>query len=246
MRPLPLEALVCHFWVEIRSIAPRRFEAFATPSDRDEREALSRYVWNLELCAALYKPLHFLEIGLRNSVHNAVTTSTGQSDWFDNSSILKPRELELVSKVKSDLERRGIEVTPDRIVAGLNFGFWTTLFSSQYEQRIFVPHSALMFPNMPKRARSRAAVSRRIEDARKLRNRVFHHEPIWHFTNLHARHEQLIEVISHISMPMRATLALIDNFNQVHDASWEGVRLRMEANLNEIEAIAISGQASAP
>ncbi len=246
MRPLPLEALVCHFWVEIRAIAPRRFEAFASQGDQDERAALSRYVWNLELCAALYKPLHFLEIGLRNSVHNSLTSSTGRSDWFNSSSILKPKELELVTKVRSDLERRGIEATPDRIVAGLNFGFWTTLFSSQYEQRIFVPHSALMFPNMPKRARSRATVSRRIEDARKLRNRVFHHEPIWHFTNLHARHEQLLEIVTHISMPMRATLALIDNFNHVYDGGWEGVRSRVDANLREIEAIANQSKASTP
>lgn len=215
---------------------PGRFGGYARKGDQDERDALARYVWNLELCGALYKPLQFLEIGLRRSIHNALSSATGRTDWFEDSAILKQKEREIIAKLRCDLERSGVIPTSERIVAGLTFGFWTSLFSSRYERQIFAPYGKKIFPSMPEEMSKRAAVAKRLENARKLRNLVFHHDPIWQLPDLHERHEQLLELITHINMPMRATLALVNNFYQAYDLGWEGVRARMDANLKAIEA----------
>ncbi len=225
----------CQFWAEIHALAPPRFGRYADSSDHDELNALARYVWNLELCGALYKPLHFLEVGLRNSVHNAMTRQIGRDDWFDNASLLRESERTLVVKARHELKRKREPTTPDKIVAALNFGFWTTLFSKHYDHRVFTPFGAEIFPNLKRSRRTRIYVARHLEDARKLRNRVFHHEPIWHFENLLERHAMLQESIRMVSTPMHITNMLTDEFEHVHKSGWQRVRNKLDTTFETID-----------
>ncbi len=40
----------------------------------DQCTVLARYLWNMALCETLYSSLQLCEIGLRNSLHRALTT----------------------------------------------------------------------------------------------------------------------------------------------------------------------------
>jgi hypothetical protein len=61
-----------------------RFEACRYRGEDDDC-ALRRVIWNTALSEALYSPLQGLEVGVRNSVHIAISDLFGGSDW-----VLKP------------------------------------------------------------------------------------------------------------------------------------------------------------
>jgi len=51
---------------------------------------------------------------------------------------------------------------------------------------------------------------------RRLRNRVFHHEPIWHWQNLLQQHQDMLEAISWLDRAIADTVLLFDRFPTVY------------------------------
>jgi hypothetical protein len=73
-------------------------------------------------------------------------------------------------------------VTINDVVAGLDFGFWTTLLDSQFEQMLWRPTLYHAFPHYSRvsdLALNRGPVASRFNELRELRNRVMHHEPLF-------------------------------------------------------------------
>jgi hypothetical protein len=105
---------------------------------------------------------------------------------------------------------------PNRVVADLTLGFWVGLFDSPYEQR-FVNHIlGPTFPYIPRRFRARSHVLGMLEPIRRLRNRAFHHEPIWYRPDLSQRYEEILTVMSWINLALRdAHTMLIDHFPEI-------------------------------
>src|SRR5262245_9562727 len=152
-----------------------RFDAGDTP-----RMVLGRYRWNLALSKALYSDLHLLEVAFRNRLHDGLTFHFHVEAWWDLpwSSL---REREKVAAVRRRLRIGQAPMEPDRIVAALDFGFWTSLLSACYDQIIWNQRGLLQeaFPHMPRRWQNRLLLGKRMNPLRQLRNRVFHHDPIW-------------------------------------------------------------------
>ncbi|HYW55265.1 MAG TPA: Abi family protein [Dongiaceae bacterium] len=72
--------------------------------------------------------------------------------------------------------------TVNDVVAGLDFGFWTTMLDSRFEQTLWRPVLHHAFPNYAKvtgTALDRRSVQKRFNALRDLRNRVMHHEPLF-------------------------------------------------------------------
>jgi hypothetical protein len=96
----------------------------------------------MALSEALYPTLHGLEIALRNAVHAAATDIYGTSYWFNQHSAINPkstpasRQHHSINTARAKVTNRKVEVTPGRIIAELNFGFWTTMLSGPYEQSL--------------------------------------------------------------------------------------------------------------
>ncbi len=67
----------------------------------------------------------------------------------------------------------------------------------------------------------------RLREALDLRNRIFHYEPIYHWTlpskamSLKERHQRLCEVISWICPVQSVFLKGLDRFREVHDEGKE-------------------------
>lgn len=174
---------------------------------------LQRYLWNIQLCEALYPVLDLLEVTLRNALHAALSQHTGQADWYSTFP-LEPREAATVQDAVNTLQRKGKPVVPGGVVAEMSFGFWCSLFDVRYEhgQRLWPWLAGATLPNAPRHERQRKTLSRRVNRLRLLRNRVFHYEPIWHWQDLFDQHTQAVELLTWLNADMAAVLASLDRF----------------------------------
>ena len=198
-----------------RSVSNERLDGYVRRgANGGEDNLFSHYAWNIALSESLYPSLQCLEVCLRNSLHNALAGRYNRLDWYDHH-LVGEGEKSKLAKVKRDLTDRGTVLSPANIVAELTFGFWTCLLDRRYEGS-FWPHSlATVVPKMPRTMRTRQNLSRQVETIRKLRNRAFHHEPIWHWNNLVAQQQSVLSVIGWISPAMQTFVQSLDRFPQV-------------------------------
>lgn len=89
-------------------------------------------------------------------------------------------------------------VTVPRIVAELSFGFWVSMFKSEYQYTLFGPVLSTILPKGTKRT----AVSGPLQQMKDLRNRIAHHEPIHHL-KLKARYEEILSIAALLSVELR-------------------------------------------
>ncbi|KTD56767.1 Abi-like protein [Legionella santicrucis] len=187
-----------------------------TSCNNSKADALIAYSWNLELSQVLYPGLQILEISLRNSLHHAISSHFDTEYWFDLT-FLHAREQKQIIQVKDDLKKVNKTIEASRVVAELSFGFWTSLFDVRYE------HNQILWPKLlkptfqylPKGQRTRAFLSRELNRIRFLRNRIFHHEPIWHWKDLAEQHQQLLNLTTGLSPAASQYLKIFDQFSIV-------------------------------
>ena len=114
-----------------------------------------------------------LEIALRNSVHEQLTSATGSETWWTLLPLAADQET-MLRKAADALRRERKPLDAGRGVAELSFGFWTSLFGPRYSA-LWNNHLVKAFPRRPLQ---RSEIQVRLNSIRKLRNRVAHHEPI--------------------------------------------------------------------
>lgn len=182
-------------------------------------EAVALHGRNIALCEAIYPTLHLLEVVMRNRIHDSFTAHFNSADWYDEPWIWAGHAA-LVAEARTDLAKRNKPDDPDRVVAELGFGFWCGMFHHSYEFG-GGPWPALLstvLPRVPKNHRTRADVSKRVEEARRIRNRVFHHEPVAKNLNdaqLLKIHQRLVEVVGWFSPEARLHLEHLCRFKAV-------------------------------
>ena len=69
-----------------------------------------------------------------------------------------------------------------------------------------------VFPRLPKSRHNRKELKRILEEIRALRNRVFHHERIIHWTDLDAKHAAILDVIGWVSPELHEMAHALDRF----------------------------------
>jgi len=118
------------------------------------------------------------------------------------------------------------ETMPGMIVAAMPFGFWTAFFHSDFEG-FWRKHPKLFqvfpyFRDRPYGDLLRKPLDKRFLAIREqLRNRVFHHEPIWNQRILYRNYEKVNDVIYWINPEKYAILKLVDRFPQVYEQGWQ-------------------------
>ncbi len=171
-----------------------RLETYLKAANDDQEEALKLYKLNLSLSEALYPTLCILEIALRNRISSVLVTHYGETwfdghagKWFDGKDIMaraKPNyELEAIANLKSELLKQGQPITSDAVTSNLTFGFWTGLFKRAYVKTLWDKHITEIFPDVRPinyNLKSNLQMIRnQLDCIRDLRNRVFHHEPLF-------------------------------------------------------------------
>ena len=177
-------------------------------------EALGLYAWNVALCESLYPSLNFIEIVLRNTIHGVASQYFGDDYWL--LSHLTGREKSIVRSVNRDLKETKLAPSAGDIVSNLQFGFWVKLLSNKYEGILWPQILRPVFPHMPRRRRTVKNLHAQLDSIRLLRNRVFHHEPVWHLPDLQGQHGLILETIGWISPAMLRITLLLDRFDGVY------------------------------
>ena len=195
------------------AISGKRLAPYLASNSNSQSEAYGTYLWNIALCESLYPALNFLEIALRNSIHDAAVQEFGVEDWFQ--SHLHLNELEPLNKLANELRQSRRMVSVNDLIANLTLGFWLSLFRSRYEQVLWPNLLEPVFPHCPKKQRTRRSAYAHLDNIRRLRNRVFHHEPIWHWQELESQHALILETIGWISPAMLELTRLLDRFPSV-------------------------------
>jgi hypothetical protein len=140
----------------------------------------------------------------------------GTEDWFDG--ILDQQDLPTLDEIKTRLTDQKIPMSDGQLVANSNLGFWVSLFNRRYEGILWPQLLKAVLPHMPNGIRKRKNLSSRSNRIRRLRNRVFHYEPIWNRTNLGQRHEEILETIGWINPDMLEVVKLFDNSPEVYQS----------------------------
>src|SRR6202022_1170814 len=112
----------------VDAISADRFSTYRLWAGQDEALAKRLYTFNVQLSAALYGPLHMLEVALRNVADRQMTAKRG-AGWMEHDKTLTIKyQTDCVTKAREQLNRDGKPATHGQMVAELNFGFWGSLF----------------------------------------------------------------------------------------------------------------------
>jgi len=155
--------------------------------------ALSLYERNARIAEAFYRPLQALEVCLRNHLA-AELRATYAAGWYRNGGPgFDAGTVAKIRKAEQDLlaDRRIISV--DSVTAELSFGFWVSILGRRYDASLWRTCFAKRFRNGG-RGMARQDVHSRVDKIRRFRNRVFHHEPIYHLDPAQM-HAEIIEAI---------------------------------------------------
>lgn len=188
---------------------------------------LGRYALNMALCESLYPALQFSEIALRNAIHQAMTTRCLTDAWYDaRAARLTPWQVDQITAAKSSLAKHRKPITPGRMVAELNFGFWTGFFNKAHSQTGIGHYlTGAIYPHAPLAEQDLNKMGIRWQKIRDLRNRVFHHERILHWGDLDQRHQSILEMIEWMSPELKALAGSFDRFTSIRK---EGLRPWMD------------------
>jgi Abi-like protein len=203
-----------------RPISRERLETYRSPNGTD-LDMLVAYFWNVALSEALYPTILAFEVALRNTIHMTLSQQYGTPLWFDRANLLEQRERDAIAAARDQLRRSQKQATDGRIVAALSFKFWVFMFNRPYEAKIWQRNNNIAvlrraFPRLPTTFRSRAAVERRCEEIRVLRNRIAHAEPIWNRPNRDEEHRNIVRAIKWINPQLEVAVRKRDRFQDVY------------------------------
>lgn len=154
-----------------------------TASLLQTEKALRLYMWNAQISAAFFVPLHVCEVLTRNAISEVIATVYGDRwPW----SIGFERSLPIPIhgyKPKDDLiSGRRNQPTTGKVIPELKFVFWQKMLTGRFDTRLWNNHILTAFPHAVAQGLSAAQLRQNLyndlETVRKLRNRIAHHEPI--------------------------------------------------------------------
>jgi len=193
------------------TLTQQRLGKYLGATNRDTAAALALYVSNEQTAAAFFVDLHYVEIALRNRLDAQLSRAFGMR-WYQAGrflSLIDERCQTILAHAHSAAVRGAdpARIPPGKVIAELPFGFWHRLTASAFEHRLWTPYLHRAF--LPHKAPKRARFNRQLETLRQLRNRIAHHEPIFHL-DLVKTHETLTDVCSALC-PATADLMLTNS-----------------------------------
>lgn len=178
----------------------------------DELTILSRYHLNVALSEALYPALQTAEVALRNSIHSQLAKREKRTDWYQSMN-LPNWQSQQVASARVNLNKSHKPITPGRIIAELTFGFWVSFLTNAHiKSGVAYSLSKECFPHAKKSDRAFHNISPKWQKVRKLRNRIFHHERILHWSDLDQQHQDILELIHWMNPSLYQSTCIIDRF----------------------------------
>ncbi len=168
------------------SISSDRLATYLTAAGFDEERALRLYLWNATIGEAFHLPIQAVEVGLRNCINSALCAEYG-INWWQNSTFLSSLDHERKTDIsmaqrrienRDRVKNRGHAPSTSQIVATLSFGFWVGMLQKRFNPTIWTKYIREAFIYLPDN-RDRAHLASSAKRTANLRNRIWHHEPIF-------------------------------------------------------------------
>lgn len=178
----------------------------------NQDHAAQAYVHNMRIAESLVSIFHVLEVALRNAIQREMVREYQRDDWFEefdgstNSDLVS--SYAKVAEARTSLKKRGVTASADDITAELNFGFWTSLFNRKAFLDVSKPLMRV-FHYAPKNSKKADVIRSRLNNARDLRNRCFHHEPLL-WQPIFDLHRDITEIVQWIDPGLCAWLKAHD------------------------------------
>jgi hypothetical protein len=179
-----------------------------------------RYNNNVKISQSLYPELCTLEIVLRNAINTALKSKISETwleDELKNNTILKVEDYKLLLAAyeiaKKECLSKKQPLTMGKVIANLNFGFWTNICMKKYSASIWNKKQCFksVFVNYPSKRPEISIIANKLYAIRKLRNRIFHYEQIFRYPSKTLElYNSIIEILSYLPT---------DNFNVVSNNS---------------------------
>lgn len=200
-----------------KGLSHERLTRYTQLTHGDPERRLRLYLWNAELCAALYLPIQGLEVVLRNALHDELAKVYGP-DWFNHAGLpLAHVQAGIVQEIQARLKKQGKAVTPASMVAELSLGFWVALLGKDYDATLWRACLYKAFINRPQPFQ-RKHIHRELELIRYLRNRIAHHEPILR-ADLPQHHQRILDAINWFAPEFAGWMVAHSRFDALwHDA----------------------------
>ncbi len=175
-----------------RTLTRDRLTKYLEAEGDDLNKALALYEYNTMLSEAFYAPLQCIEVCLRNALNGRMTETYGQ-DWFNNGNApLNAEARGMIEDAYDKLRHVPPPVAPGRVVAELKFAFWVSLLGPPYDGSLW--RQTLYKGFLAGGGKSRSVVHGRFNALRRFRNRVAHHEPIFH-RPVERLHGEIVEAV---------------------------------------------------
>lgn len=173
------------------TITRMRLTRYLSDNNDDLDTALALYERNTRLSEAFYTPLQSCEVTLRNTISTCMANVYGL-DWFSNGNApLNNDARDMILSAERELQHLN-PLPAGAIVAELKFAFWVSLLGPGYDATLW--RRALYRGFQRGTGRQRTTVHGRFNMIRRFRNRIAHHEPIYH-RDLAQLHAEIIEAI---------------------------------------------------
>jgi hypothetical protein len=166
------------------TLSEPRFSRYLKESNGDQIKAILLYHWNSLLSQSLYTPLQFWEIALRNRMNSFLCWKYSAKWPYNDTQLLRNLKgndkKRLIEARDRQQAARGVPQAPtDAVVAELSAGFWVSLLTGSYAiPFVWRYNLSRVFPC--DKGLTQATVSAACDRLIDIRNRIAHHEPIYH------------------------------------------------------------------
>jgi hypothetical protein len=184
-----------------------RIASFLYSKNETFKEVATHYIDNIKISQSIYPELCTLEVILRNAIDDALKTHISKTwieDEINNNVLLDEYDyqtlLKAYNETKKDCKSVSKEFTIGKVVANLNFGFWTNICGKKYNAKIWNKPKCFysVFVKYPYK-RSINNISKKLYTIRRFRNRVFHYEKIFKYPNRTLNmYNDILEILSYL------------------------------------------------
>lgn len=197
----------------VDSISRERLGRYLAETAGNMDAAIALYERNCRLSEAFYSPLQVMEVCLRNRLSAEMARRFGD-DWLWNGAPpLANDAVDNIAKVSGSIAPSPL--TSGRIIAEMNFGFWVGLLGPRYDATLW--RQSLHRAFRASGPRRRSIVHGRFNALRRFRNRIAHHEPIFHRPIIQL-HDEVIESIGWMCVDTRAWALYLSNVEKTYNA----------------------------
>lgn len=171
----------------IENISEPRIKTYKGLGFKDHDESLiSAYFAIQEISSHFFVPLQVIEICLRNSIHNSLTSLFEEkwpgNKWYDLAQLSDESKRTLLAAKKITIKKNGEDYTDDDLISNLMLGFWVYMLDKQHRNNKNPYHFWQYVVNDVFPGRQGKSVKNMFDDLKRInltRNRLYHHEPIW-------------------------------------------------------------------